>query len=822
MRIYLAAIVCLMATASTAGALGREGGLQVDSVPITAVTQEEIGASSARSMDDILNAIPSPTDLNIQRADLSQAQINLRGSNAVFLDGRKLTKKQERELGNFLSPEVNAVPQTMIDRIEVLKDGAASIYGGDAVAGVISITTKYKVFTDDLSASGPLSAQETKWVGDGLSIGRIGIGKWGTQYNYGLSTYTNDKWDWQMGQSLGQSYGLHGPVIALGKTPQGQAFSIFNDYGARIGDVTKAKIDYDPGITGRYLIRAEYKTFNIPYNEADRAFKPADFDPYGAIVLRAGGRMGDLYQIGDRLNDSLEDYDDYDDYYDEYEDDECYPPYRVDRVIPRHVLKKREKEPDVPMVPNDPLYKKAKAKKKGGIPLVSGLVSGVVSVGAGVVGVGELNQTDNDGPAVYDQYSLSQIGFLPKTDPASAWNLVDSETKNVTVAVIDSGLDVTHIDGPQYLWTNEKETPGNNIDDDNNGYIDDVNGWNFLDENNDLTDLRGHGTIVAGIIAARTNNGQGIAGINPGAVIMPLKVADKNGNTNSLNIFRAVKYAVHQGAKVINISLGAPGVSQLEQLAINFARTKGVLVVVASGNDGEDLGRHGPGSLAQALAVGAMNFDGTRSTVSNWGPNNALMAPGEEIYSLHSKDAPWDGPSGVKQRLYTKVSGTSFSAPMAAATASLLLVKDPKLTPDDLEDILLSTAKKTDGDWNARTGAGVLDASKALSALDQPRFNVRITGVDVIYDSKGKKMEAVNVYATVRGAVDHFTVELGKGKQARSFKPVIGIDRQQANNDLVAHLTAAQLRGSNEWQVLVRAKDLSGKEHTAQTPLILK
>lgn len=205
------------------------------------------------------------------------------------------------------------------------------------------------------------------------------------------------------------------------------------------------------------------------------------------------------------------------------------------------------------------------------------------------------------------------------------------------------------------------------------------------------------------------------------------------------------------------------------------------------------------------MTVGAVNFDGTRSTVSNTGPNNGLMAPGEEIYSLHSKDAPWDGPSGMKERLYTKLSGTSFAAPMVAATASLLLIKDPKLSPDQLEDILLMTAKREGPEtWNGRTGAGVLDAAKALGSSKEENLNVRITQLDVNYDAKGKKVESVDVYATVRGAVDHFTVELGKGKQARGFKPVAGLDGQQANDDLVAHLTAADLRGSDEWQVLDR------------------
>lgn len=814
MRLFL--VVFLLCAASEVFARGIDG---VDSAPVSVVNSEDIQRSASRSLKDIVNTVPSATDLSVQKEDFSKAQVNLRGS-LTLIDGRRLTKKQEKELGNYLSPDINAIPQAIIDRIEVVKEGASSLYGKDAIAGVVNVITKYPINAQNPAAMPKFTPRESQWSLDGISVGRIGIGRQNGQYNYGLSTYSKDAWGWQPGAGLAQSYGLQGPVVALGKTPEGPALSIFNDYGARIGDITKAKINYDPGVTSRYLLQAEYKNFGLSYTPGDRVFYGNDFNPYGVVVLPRGRSMGDLYRTGDVLNYRLNHFSSYEDYLD-WEEEGCARPYVTEPVWARSVQKKPPTEPEVAPVPNDPLYKKIKAKKKGGIPLVGGLVNGVVSVGAGVVGKGELSAVDKDGPEVYDQYSLPQIGFLPRTDEKSAWNKVDSDSKNVIVAVIDSGLDMMHPDGPQYIWTNDKEIPDNGKDDDNDGYTDDVHGWNFLDETNDLTDLRGHGTMVVGIIAARTNNGMGMAGINPGAVIMPLKVADKNGNTNSLNIFRAIKYAVLHGARVINVSLGGPGVSELERLAINFARTSGVLVVVSSGNDNEYLHFYGVSSSSQALAVGALNFDGTRSTVSNWGPNNSLMAPGEEIYSLHSKDAPWDGPAGSKERLYTKASGTSFAAPMVTATASLLLVKDSKLTPDDLEDVLLSTAKRGDGGaWNGQTGAGVLDAAKALESDGAGYFNVRITNIDVNYKDR-RTVESVDVYATVRGKVDYFTVELGKGKQARSFKPVIGLEKQQANGDLVAHLTPEQLRGSNDWQILIRARDEAGKEYTAQTLLSL-
>ena len=246
-----------------------------------------------------------------------------------------------------------------------------------------------------------------------------------------------------------------------------------------------------------------------------------------------------------------------------------------------------------------------------------------------------------------------------------------------------------------------------------------------------------------------------------------------------------------------------------------------MLVVVASGNSKNDIGTSGPASSGSAIAVGALNYDGTLATVSNWGANNSLMAPGEQIFSLHSKDAPWDGPAGQRERLYTKESGTSFSAPMVAATASLMLVKNPDLTVNQLEDILLSTAKPLDKErWNGLTGAGLLDAAKALRANPQDTFDVKITKVKSVYNHK--KLEFVDVYATVRGAVDYFTVEVGRGKNAHGFSPVMGICAQEANDDLVAHITNDKLRGSNDWVLLVRALDKSGKEYQARTALTIK
>lgn len=818
MRILLCAVLGVL-TAGMPAYASTDFHPSIDSAPITVIGKEELGQTSgARTIDDLTRNLPSLADSQVRASDYNQAQVNLRGS-LTLLDGKRLTKAQQKELGDFLSADAQSIPLAMIERVEVLKDGAGSLYGSDAVAGVVNIITTRPMDLDLQPQAEAWLPKEKEWADSGLPFGRIGVRNDGGTYSYGLSTSAQGNWDWAPSWNVGASYGLNGPIIAVGKTPQGPALSIYNEEGAWIGGVTKAKIAYNPSITAQYLIRAEYPALNPAFTKADWAYDPLAFSPEGVFVLPRNRRLGDLFQTGDILNSRLSVAKDYDDM-DDFEEDGCVPPYLDEPIYPRTVQKKKAKAPEVPLVPNDPLYKKSAKKKSGGIPIVSGLVS----VGAGVMGGGtRMEVDDDDGPEVFDQYSLPQIGFLPKTDAGSAWNLVDADARNVTVAVIDSGLDVSHPDGPQYIWTNPKEVAGNGKDDDNNGYVDDVNGWNFIDENNDLRDLRGHGTIVTGIIAARTNNGEGIAGINPGAVIMPLKVTDKNGNTNSLLIYRAVRYAVAHGARVINISLGARNVSKLEQLAVNYARMKGVLVVVAAGNEGGDIMDHGPAAVGSAVVVGAVNFDGTRGTVSNWGANNTLMAPGEKIYSLHSKDARWDGPAGLKNHLYTKATGTSFAAPMVAAIASLLIAKNPLLTPDQVEDAMVGAAHRMGKEeWEGRTGAGVVDAAAAFKYVNESHFNVKVTGLKPVYKPKSKQIEYVDVYATVRGDVDYFTVEVGKGKNARTFKAVMGLAGQQASDDLVARVNSKHLRGSSDWQVVVRAVDKSGKEHIAQLPLVLK
>lgn len=267
----------------------------------------------------------------------------------------------------------------------------------------------------------------------------------------------------------------------------------------------------------------------------------------------------------------------------------------------------------------------------------------------------------------------------------------------ITVAVIDSGIDYNHPDLQGNIWTNANEIPGNGIDDDNNGFIDDIRGWNFVNNTNDPYDdaLDGHGTHVSGTIAA-LNNGSGITGVAYNAKIMPLKVLNKRSVVNEdSTIANAIRYAVDNGAKVINMSLGGEpdsGVDKELEDAMKYARESGVLLVVASGNERQDLGALKAGDPAffgairnWALPVGAV--DSSRRMYVDANPAGEtqidfVVAPGVNVNSTI--------PGGD----YANYEGTSMAAPHVAGVAALMLSANPTLTPDQIEAILTETADR--------------------------------------------------------------------------------------------------------------------------------
>ncbi|MCC5658649.1 S8 family serine peptidase [Nostoc sp. XA010] len=255
--------------------------------------------------------------------------------------------------------------------------------------------------------------------------------------------------------------------------------------------------------------------------------------------------------------------------------------------------------------------------------------------------------------------------------------------KGVVVAVVDTGVDYNHEDLKNNIWTNTKEIAGNSIDDDGNGYIDDNYGWNFSDQNNNTLDNNGHGTHVSGTIAGENNN-YGVTGIAYDAKIMPVKVLNESGSGSYSSISKGIRYAVDNGANVINLSLGGASSNRSLESAINYASSKGVIVVMAAGNDGDSSPDY-PARYAykSGIAVGAVDKNNNMPDFSNRSGANEISyvtAPGVKVYS------------SVPNNQYATYSGTSMAAPHVAGVVALMLSANPNLTDAQVRQIVAETA----------------------------------------------------------------------------------------------------------------------------------
>jgi subtilisin family serine protease len=259
--------------------------------------------------------------------------------------------------------------------------------------------------------------------------------------------------------------------------------------------------------------------------------------------------------------------------------------------------------------------------------------------------------------------------------------------QGVVVAVIDTGVDVNHPDLMSQLWVNAGEIAGNGIDDDGNGYVDDIHGWDFSSNDNNPDDGNGHGTHVAGTIAA-DNNGTGATGVAYDATIMPVRVLGNNGSGTAASVAAGIRYAADMGADIINLSLGG-SYSALILSAIQYAVSHNVLVVAAAGNESAST----PGyparfssTLAGVLSVGAYSSSGAIASFSNDVGNSGAVqvdAPGVGIYSTYAGDQ------------YSRLSGTSMATPHVAGLAALALSANPNLTAAQLRSLIVAGTNQT-------------------------------------------------------------------------------------------------------------------------------
>ncbi len=406
------------------------------------------------------------------------------------------------------------------------------------------------------------------------------------------------------------------------------------------------------------------------------------------------------------------------------------------------------------------------------------------------------HQVPND-PRYRDQYGLRVLD----------WELLQQNLgpiqKQIVVAIIDSGVDYNHEDLRDNIWHNTAEVGGvSGVDDDGNGYIDDIRGWDFthapdlpgmgdyLMRDNDPQDESAHGTRVAGIVAATTNNNRGIAGVAPSAQIMALRAGLRRlggiGFLEEDDIAAAILYAVENGAHIINMSLGGPERTFILSDVIQYAHAQGVVLVASAGNSGDELGY--PAGNHYTIAVGAVNSADRLASFSSTGASLDLVAPGVSILSTHLDNR------------YASGSGTSFSAPHISGLAALILSRRPDLSPHSVRNLLIASAIDLgplghDNEYGAGRVSGSQLANR-LSAFDSLTVAIQSPandeGEDTAFDIRAS-VSGVQVtgyrLSYGMGYNPHTWTHLAEGAASRYIRHTWDVSAF-ANSDVVLRLEA--------------------------------
>ncbi len=330
-------------------------------------------------------------------------------------------------------------------------------------------------------------------------------------------------------------------------------------------------------------------------------------------------------------------------------------------------------------------------------------------------------EVPND-PNYPKQWGLTQIAA------PQAWNQTTGAS-SLIIGVLDTGIDLGHPDLAGKVWVNAGEIPGDAVDNDRNGFIDDVHGWHFFGDggpgNADVADDNGHGTHVAGIAGAATNNGIGVAGVTWDSPVMVVKVLGSDGLGPYSDIAAGILYAVANGARIINLSLGGQPFSQTLCDAVALATAKGRLVVAAVGNQGDQVLY--PAMCPGALAVAATDASDKHAAFSNRGARVDLAAPGVDIWSTFYRP-------GLST--YAALDGTSAAAPFVAGAAALVWSRWPGLTAEAVKAQLLATVADAGRPGkDDETGWGRLDAGSAVADLAAPvdlQVSTRVTPMIVV------------------------------------------------------------------------------------------
>jgi len=410
------------------------------------------------------------------------------------------------------------------------------------------------------------------------------------------------------------------------------------------------------------------------------------------------------------------------------------------------------------------------------------------------------------------QWAYEDIGLY------DAWNFVVG-SKAVVVAVIDVGFDTFHPDLIDNVWKNETEIANNKKDDDNNGYIDDVWGWNFVAEdvnadgvvdtneqlgnnnprpnvtklsvNEKEEEVFSHGTMVAGLIGARGDNNRDGVGVNWRVKLMNIKVIDNTGAGTLNELPRAIRYAVDNGADVINISMVSGDQSNEIDGAVQYAYKRGVIVVAAAGNNSNNLNYYPSypicadvGSGVEAVwGVSAITEDHRVTKFSNIGSDCIdITAPGQNI----SSTIRYSPKSGLNKSYAGGWSGTSFATPLVAGAAALIKSMQPGWGPDKIWDVLLRTVQHTPGQdevvYANLFGAGLLRVDRAVKYVLDKLGPIRLASRFWILNLAGGELSGLDWVEGVETPTDKSLVKVADWAVYKNDGEILFFTVKRINN----------------------------------------
>lgn len=377
---------------------------------------------------------------------------------------------------------------------------------------------------------------------------------------------------------------------------------------------------------------------------------------------------------------------------------------------------------------------------------------------------------------------------LKRIQAPNAWDATTGSS-SVIIAVLDTGLDFTHRDLQDNIWENTGETgtdaqgrdkKTNGVDDDGNDYIDDWRGWDFYNHDNDPTDDHGHGTHVAGTIGARGNNATDITGVMWNVKIMPLKFLSIVGSGSSEGAAAGLRYAADKGAKVINNSWGGIGTSLLIHDAVEYASSKGSLLIASAGNKNCDLSRSycwvTPAIEDKVVAISATTPHDTRAIFSTYGNKIELAAPGGDWNELINKSILSLRASGTNRGLLlneqlTFLSGTSMAAPHVSGVAGLVFALHPDWTNDQVRTHLQRTADDLGAPGrDPNFGYGLVNAAKAA---ERESLALNLTSPITYTNMSRYPNQKIDVAGTVSGTpLRRYTIEAAQGASPKEWTKI--------------------------------------------------